>query len=245
MNPVLQLERLRKNREGADGAPLFSEVTAVIEKPDMIALLGVSGQGKSTLQRILAALDKADEGAIRLHNVSQCDMDPRGWRMKVCYVAQQAVMLQGSIEHNLKTVSLLHRTPYDRELVQHLLRRLGLEHLDLSKSAADLSGGEKQRVSLLRSLLLHPEVLLLDEVTASLDRGSKQMVEEMLKEWHDQEGTTMIWVTHDLEQARQLSKTVWFMAEGTLLENSPTAAFFEKPTTEIARSFIQAPLHKE
>ncbi|MOA37332.1 L-cystine import ATP-binding protein TcyN [compost metagenome] len=121
----------------------------------------------------------------------------------------------------------------------HLLERLGLEYLDLTKNAADLSGGEKQRISLIRSLLLHPEVLLLDEVTASLDRGSKQRVEELLLEWHVQEGTTMIWVTHDLEQAKHISRTIWFMGEGTLLESCPTDVFFTHPSTETARCFIQ------
>ncbi|WP_054023055.1 ATP-binding cassette domain-containing protein [Bacillus sp. FJAT-28004] len=245
MEHVLELQGVRKNRNGAEGDPLFSNVTATIADPIIISILGVSGQGKSTLLRLLAGLDKADEGDIRLHNISQRDIDPRLWRMKVCYVAQQSVMLQGSIEQNLKTVSMLHRMPYDEKLVRHMLPRLGLDHLDVSKSAELLSGGEKQRISLLRSLLLHPTVLLLDEITASLDRGSKEMVEEVLREWHHQEGATMLWVTHDLEQAQQMSSSVWFMGEGTLLENSETAAFFEQPTTELAQNYIKAPIQKE
>ena len=93
----------------------------------MIALLGVSGQGKSTLLRILASLTRADEGDIAMQGASQRQMDPREWRMKVCYVAQQPVMLGGSIEHNLKTVSLLHRTPYDKKLAERLMGELGLD----------------------------------------------------------------------------------------------------------------------
>jgi putative ABC transport system ATP-binding protein len=242
---VLELQGVRKNRNGVESDPLFSNVTATIADPIIISILGVSGQGKSTLLRLLAGLDKADEGDIRLHHISQRDIDPRLWRMKVCYVAQQSVMLQGSIEQNLKTVSMLHRMPYDEKLVRHMLPRLGLDHLDVSKSAELLSGGEKQRISLLRSLLLHPTVLLLDEITASLDRGSKEMVEEVLREWHHQEGATMLWVTHDLEQAQQMSSSVWFMGDGTLLENSETAAFFEQPTTELAQIYIKAPIKKE
>ncbi|NIK79618.1 putative ABC transport system ATP-binding protein [Paenibacillus castaneae] len=241
MKPVFHMQQLRKKHEGKENQALFANVTAEIADPTVIALLGVSGQGKSTLLRILASLEHADEGDIGLHNISQREMDPRLWRMKVCYVAQQSVMLTGSIEHNLKTVSLLHRIPYEDKLVNHLLPRLGLDHLDLSKSALELSGGEKQRISLLRALLLHPEVLLLDEITASLDRSSKQMVEQVLQEWHQQEGTTMIWVTHDIEQAKQISQTVWFMGEGTLLENCSTEAFFEQPATELARNYVQAP----
>ncbi|WP_083676280.1 ATP-binding cassette domain-containing protein [Paenibacillus sp. FSL H8-0548] len=245
MKPVLEIQKLRRNRSDAQEGALFANVSAQITEPSMIALLGVSGQGKSTLLRMLAALDQVDEGTIRLHNVSQQEMDARLWRMKVCYVAQQSVMLQGTIEQNLRTVSLLHRIPYDDKLVKQLLPKLGLAHLELGKSAEQLSGGEKQRIALLRSLLLKPAVLLLDEITASLDRASKEMVEQVLGEWHHQEGTTIVWVTHDLEQARRISKGVWFMGEGTLLENCATAAFFEKPATELAQSYIETPVPKE
>ncbi|WP_238403785.1 ABC transporter ATP-binding protein [Paenibacillus paridis] len=245
MKPVLELQQVRKNRTGEDTRPLFMDVSAHITEPAMIALLGVSGQGKSTLLRMLAALDGIDEGSVGLHGVPQSEMDPRAWRMKVCYVAQQPAMLQGSVEQNLRTVSFLHRIPYEEKLVKQLLPRLGLEHLELGKNAELLSGGEKQRISLLRSLLLRPEVLLLDEVTASLDRGSKELVEQVLQEWHTAEGTTMIWVTHDLEQARQISGQVWFMGEGTLLENSATASFFAGPSTETARNYMQGSSSKE
>lgn len=243
--PILHMQQLKKNRDQANTQALFANITAEIMEPSIIALLGVSGQGKSTLLRIIASLEHADEGEIRLNNVSQCEMDPRKWRMKVCYVAQQSVMLQGSIEQNLKTVSMLHRIPYEDKLVHRLLPCLGLEHLDLGKRAEELSGGEKQRVALLRALLLRPEVLLLDEITASLDGGSKLMVEQVLRDWHDEEGTTMIWITHDIDQARKMSGSVWFMGEGTLLENCSTQSFFENPTTELARNYIQTPVLKE
>jgi putative ABC transport system ATP-binding protein len=242
---VLDIQALKKSHEGSVRPYLFSDVTAYISEPSVIALLGVSGQGKSTLLRILSTLDIPDEGEILLHNVSYKKMEPRDWRMKVCYVAQQAVMLSGSVEENFKMVSFLHKRSYDSQLVQSLLSGLDLESLDLSKNAADLSGGEKQRVSLIRSLLLRPEVLLLDEITASLDMHSKQLVERMLINWHRQEGTTLIWVTHDLEQARQLSQRIWFMGDGTLLEDATTSDFFDQPATELGRNFIRLPAKGE
>ncbi|MGO4547224.1 ATP-binding cassette domain-containing protein [Paenibacillus sp. 2TAB23] len=245
MKPMLEFRHLKKNIGGPADRPLFENVSAKVAEPAIIALLGVSGQGKSTLLRILAGLEAVDEGDIRLHDISLRGSDPKEWRKKMCYVAQQAVMLPGSIEQNLRTVSMLHRSPYDEKLVRRLLPKLGLDHLEPGKNAQQLSGGEKQRVSLLRSLLLHPSVLLLDEVTASLDRASKELVEQALREWHEQEGTTLIWVTHDLEQARQMSGSVWFMGEGTLLENSRTERFFERPETALAREYIAAPLQKE
>lgn len=240
MIPILQLVDIKKNRRTDESTPLFAGVNAEVAEPDSIALLGVSGQGKSTLLRMMSLLDAPDGGEIRLHNKPQAEMDPRQWRMNVCYVAQQAVMLPGTIEDNMKTVSLLHGKPFDRQSAERLRERLGLGGLDPAKKASELSGGEKQRVSLLRSLMLRPQVLLLDEVTASLDQASKQMVEDVLLEWHRREGTTLIWVTHDLEQALQVSRTVWFMAEGTLLEKGAAESFFRQPATDAGRKYIRA-----
>ncbi|MBB6672942.1 ABC transporter ATP-binding protein [Cohnella nanjingensis] len=250
MPNVLEITGLAKRsrqegNEASSSGLLFSEVTATIKEPERIALLGVSGQGKSTLLRILAKLDTADNGSIALYGTASDGADPRRWRMRMGYVAQLPVMLPGSVEFNLRTVSRLHGTEYDRKLAERLMGELGLENLALSKPATELSGGEKQRLSLARSLMLRPDVLLLDEITASLDRGSKERVERLLLRWHQEEGTAMIWVTHDLEQARQTCGRVWFMGEGTLLEDTPADAFFRAPATELASAYLRTPAGRE
>ncbi len=237
---LLEIQELTKNIvQQEERKCLFSGVNGRITEPTIISLLGLSGQGKSTLLRIIGMLDAADEGTIQYEGRHSTEWSPQAWRKKVCYVAQHAVMLEGSVEHNLQTVSLLHRQPFNQPLAEQLLSDVGLDYLDWSKKASDLSGGEKQRVALVRSLLLQPQILLLDEITASLDMHSKQAVEQLLKAWHNKEGTSMIWVTHDLEQARLTSHRVWFMANHTLLENNSTEAFFECPESELGRQFLQ------
>ncbi|TCZ77107.1 ATP-binding cassette domain-containing protein [Paenibacillus albiflavus] len=236
---ILDLQQLGKYRTGGERVDLFREVSAQINKPEMITVLGASGQGKSTLLRIMAKLDLPDEGEVFLHNKSANDWSSKEWRMKVCYIAQQAVMLPGTVEDNLRTVSELHRTPFEEKLATRLMEELGLGQLDWKQNADLLSGGEKQRVALIRSLLLHPEILLLDEVTASLDSASKQAVESMLKKWHKANDTTQIWITHDLDQARQIGDRVWFIGGGTLLEDKDSHSFFECPSSELGRQYLQ------
>ncbi|WP_156515061.1 ATP-binding cassette domain-containing protein [Paenibacillus glucanolyticus] len=242
MAAILEIQRLAKhswNQDNRESPYLFEEVSAVIQQPECISVIGPSGQGKSTLLRTLALLDMPDQGDISYAGISYREKDPRLWRKEICYVAQQAVMLPGSVEDNLRTASRLHGEVYDVQLAEQLLEETLLAGLDRKKNASELSGGEKQRIALIRSLLLRPAVLLLDEVTASLDNISARAVEHMLQQWQAREGTTMIWVTHDLEQAARTSSRTWFMSGGTLLEDQQTIDFFRQPATEAGRQFVR------
>lgn len=231
MTALFEMKGLTKNywqtKTQTERTYLFSDLTATIDSSERIALLGKSGQGKSTLLRMLALLDNADSGEIRFNGVQARDMDTRVWRTKITYVAQQSVMLPGTIEENLKTVSKLHNETFNDKHAQKLMKDVGLESIDWSKKAADLSGGEKQRIALVRSLLLAPSILLLDEVTASLDQQSKAYVENLLIKWSEVEKTAFIWVTHDLEQAKKVSERIWYMENGTLAVDCKTESFFE------------------
>ncbi|TQR19021.1 ABC transporter ATP-binding protein [Psychrobacillus vulpis] len=231
MTTLFELKNITKNywesNEETSRSFLFANITATLQKPERIALLGKSGQGKSTLLRMLALLDTVDNGDVCFKGVSAKDTDTRIWRMNICYVAQQAVMLPGTIEDNLKTVSKLHNSTFDENFARELMKDVGLSDLDWGKQATDLSGGEKQRVSLVRSLLISPSILLLDEITASLDQQSKEYVEQLLVKFHLEKGTSFIWVTHDTEQAKKISERIWYMEDGTLAIDSKTEVFFE------------------
>ena len=244
MTHKLEFDRLSKqlsgNKADEEGRLLFNDVSGSVQSGETVALLGVSGQGKSTLMRMLALLERPQSGTILLDGSPPSSMEPRLWRRMVCYTAQLPVMLPGTVEHNLAAPSRLQGQPYDVQLAQRLLQDLGLGAMDTGQSASELSGGEKQRISLIRSLLLRPAVLLLDEITASLDQGSTHSVESMLARWQRDEGTAIVWITHHLEQARRIGSRVWFMAEQTLLEDAETETFFNKPSTSQAAAFWAA-----
>jgi putative ABC transport system ATP-binding protein len=146
------------------------------------------------------------------------EWNPQAWRMNVCYVSQTPVMLEGSIEDNLRTVSRLHHTAYDPAYAALLMSSVGLGDMGLSKEASSLSGGEKQRVALVRSLLLRPKLLLLDEITSSLDDVSKYAVERLLTDINRQEGTGYVWISHDRDQAARIGERVWSLSNGNLSE---------------------------
>lgn len=234
MKAILELKNVTKNHwdinEENKRHFLFAHITATLHQAERIALLGKSGQGKSTLLRALALLDTIDSGEICFKGQSAKTTDTRAWRKNIAYVAQQSVMLPGTILENLKTVSKLHNSTFDKKFAQELMQNVGLANIDWGKQATDMSGGEKQRVALVRSLLLRPSVLLLDEITASLDPHSKEKVEQLLLRSQREEGMSYIWVTHDIEQAKKISERIWYMEDGKLAIDTKTEQFFENRT---------------
>lgn len=220
MEPALHIERLDKLHPTGSRPFLFSGITARIDCQDTIAVTGSSGQGKTTLLRVLARLERMDGGSLTLHGKPAANWPPTVWRKRVCYVPQAPVMLPSTIEDNLSAVSKLHQSPFERQLAERLMESVGLTQIDWKKKASDLSGGEKQRLQLVRSLMLRPDILLLDEVTSALDAQSKRLVERLLAEWNRTEGTALVWITHDAEQARIVSRRRWFMADGGLVEQN-------------------------
>jgi putative ABC transport system ATP-binding protein len=216
MNPILIMDSLQKRHPAGDRPFLFSQVSSSIFPQDSIALTGASGQGKTTLLRVLGRLEQADGGSMTLHGRPAAEWQPAEWRKRVCYVAQTPVMLPTTVEDNLTIVSKLHQSKFERSLALRLMEQAGLAHIDWTKKASELSGGERQRLQLVRSLLLRAEIYLLDEVTSSLDARSKHDVERMLMAWSEKEGSALVWITHDAEQAASVGKRTWTLKDGTL-----------------------------
>ncbi|WP_433614624.1 ABC transporter ATP-binding protein [Paenibacillus cellulositrophicus] len=215
---ILSFTNLSKTISSVSNRIIFSQIAGTVPAGEKIVFVGPSGQGKSTLLRILGLLDEADSGEMLLLGKPLHEWNPQAWRMNVCYVSQTPVMLEGSIEDNLRTVSRLHHTEYDPAYADHLMSSVGLGDMDLSKEASTLSGGEKQRVALVRSLLLRPKLLLLDEITSSLDDVSKYAVERLITDINRQEGTGYVWISHDRDQAARIGERVWSLSNGTLSE---------------------------
>jgi tungstate transport system ATP-binding protein len=190
-------------------------------------LVGPNGSGKSTFIRLCMGLIAASAGRItwggREDGGIRCAM-----------VFQRPVMLRRSaaanIDYALNGGSREQRTT-------ELLRRVGLEHLR-DRPARKLSGGEQQRLALARALARDPEVLFLDEPTASLDPAATKAVEDILRATATS-GIKIVMATHDLGQARRLAGDVAFLVRGKLVEHAPAERFFTEPATEQARAFIR------
>jgi tungstate transport system ATP-binding protein len=218
----------------AGGRTIIEPLSIAIEAGPSTIILGANGAGKSVLMRLMHGLIAPSSGTI-----SWSDPDPEWLRRKQAMVFQRPVMLRRSALANITYALELARVPRsEREaLAFEALESVGLPHL-AHRPARVLSGGEQQRLALARAWALHPEVLFLDEPTASLDPGATREIETVIKAF-DAAGTKIIMATHNLGQARRVGDEVLFIHEGRLAERAPVTDFFTRPATAEAADFIK------
>ncbi len=187
------------------GKKIVSDLDFSLESGELLAIVGPSGCGKTTLLRALCGLIPA-EGEVRLEGLSPAEIGWPRFRRSVTLVSQIPVLVGETVLRSLERAfryrGAVNRLPLDRAI--ELLGRLGLTEGCLAQPAQALSVGEKQRVCLVRALLLRPRVLLLDEPTSALDEESRNAVEALVRFEAGQNGLLAVVATHDREQAQRL-----------------------------------------
>ena len=221
----------------AGGKRLIEHISFTVHAGPSLIILGPNGAGKSLLLRLCHGLLTPSEGTIEW-----AESDPIRTRDRQGMVFQRPVLLRRSVAANANFGLRLRGVPrrQRRAVVAEALRQGGLSHI-ATRAARVLSGGEQQRLALVRAWTLQPQVLFLDEPTAHLDPAATQTVETLLKQFHAA-GTKLIMTTHDLGQARRLADEVLFLYRGRLLEHSPANSFFAQPQSVEAAAFLSGNL---
>lgn len=237
---ILEVEHLKKSY--TKGTAVLEDISFSICRGEVVVLIGPSGCGKSTFLRCLNRLEEIDAGSIRL-----CGKNVEQEKKKVHQVRERIGMVFQSYDlfPNMTVMDNLLLAPRKvqkrgreetRKEAGQLLQRVGLyERKDAYPG--QLSGGQKQRAAIVRALLMHPEVLLLDEITAALDpemvREVLQVVLELAKS-----GMTMVIVTHEMEFAKAAADRIIFLDKGKIVEESTPERFFGNPESERAKQFL-------
>lgn len=174
------------------GTAHLKALNLVVQGGECVGLSGPSGMGKSLLLRAIADLDP-HQGQIWLDEQEQATIPATEWRTRVALLAAESAWWADTVGE--------HFTVIDDEALQ----QLGFDRDCMSWSVERLSSGEKHRLALLRLLIMRPAVLLLDEATANLDPESVKKVEEMIADYRQQHGASVIWVSHDREQIKRMA----------------------------------------
>ena len=216
-----------------------------LKKGEVLALLGPSGSGKSTLIRCLNGLEEYRDGEI-VFNGAKVEPSEKNWqrlRQKIGMVFQSYNLFPNmTVLENIllgpTKVQKRDRATVEQEALA-LLDRVGLkEHAN--SYPRQLSGGQKQRVAIVRALALQPEVMLFDEVTASLDPEMVRGILDIIKELANDGSMTMLIVTHEMNFAAQIADRVLFLEDGRILEDTPGQQFFTNAQTKRARDFLES-----
>lgn len=221
-----------------NGTALIKGVQLTLVAGPRTVIMGANGAGKSLLLRLLHGLLRPTSGLI--------EWGQTGWgaavRHRQALVFQRPVLLRRSVRANLRFALGLRpgRHPDRPGRLTRLLELAGLSGV-ANRPARVLSAGEQQRLALVRALSLEPEVLLLDEPTASLDPATVAAIESVIRT-ADSQGAKIVLVTHDIGQARRIADEIVFVHQGRIAEHTPAEEFFGRPRSDPARAYLEGRL---
>ncbi|WML35031.1 ATP-binding cassette domain-containing protein [Clostridium sp. OS1-26] len=194
---------------------IIKNLSFKIEAGDFISIVGPSGSGKSSLLKLCSHLHKPSSGKILYKSIDMLDYNPIEIRKNICYCFQTPYLFGENVLENLVFPYKIRNKTADMNRVKYLLNIFNMSTDYLEKDITNLSGGEKQRISLIRSLIFKPEALLLDEVTSALDVDNTKIVENIINNLN-KEGVTILWITHNPEQSRKYANKILTIENGSL-----------------------------
>jgi len=236
---------------------VLDKLNLEVNKNEMVSIIGPSGSGKTTVLRVLMTLEKINQGVIYLDNEPLTHMPKNGElveasenylrerRSKIGMVFQQfnlfphMTALQNCTEAPIQVLGLKKEEAEERAL--DLLELVGLTDKK-DEHPTRLSGGQQQRVAIARALAMRPKVMLLDEITSSLDPEVVGEVLNVIRSLNKEHNLTMIMVTHQMGFAREISDRVCFFYEGKIFEQGPPEQIFDDPQNERTKQFLNAVL---
>lgn len=237
---IIQFEHMQKSYGNVN---TLKDITASVEERDIISIIGPSGTGKSTLLRCLIGLEPITGGKVYAfgNELTKRSRESDAARMRMGMVFQSfnlfehKTVLENVIMAPMRNLKLPKGKATEEAL--HLLDAAGLAGQE-NKFPEQLSGGQKQRVAIVRTLAMHPDIILFDEPTSALDPKMAREIASMIRSL-SQDGYTILMVTHDMELARTISTRVFYMDEGIVYEQGTPDEIFRHPQKEKTRTYVQ------
>ena len=239
MGPTIRINELtmfRSQRQVLNG------VTMTVNSGEIVCLLGPSGSGKSSLLRCVNRMAEPPVGTVFLDDVDVTTMDVLHLRRQVGMVFQQVALFPGTVADNVGYGMALQKQTLSPNDIAHLLHLADLPPELAAQDSHALSGGQAQRVAIARALATKPSALLLDEPTSALDPASTRHVEETILKLRQTLGLTVLWVTHNPDQARRVADRVILLVNGRLEDEGTPEHLFREGSTHLAATFAAGEL---
>jgi choline ABC transporter, ATP-binding protein OpuBA len=213
-----------------------------IQEGEFFVLVGPSGSGKTTTLKLINRLIEQTDGDIYFEDKRLKDYDLRELRLKTGYVLQQIALFPNlTVAENISLIPEMKN--FDKkeikEKTEDLLKKVGLDPKHyMNRLPKELSGGEKQRVGILRAIIANPKILLMDEPFSALDPLSKVQLQDLIKSLHNEYKMTTVFVTHDMDEAMKLADRICVLKEGKVVQIATPEVLKENPADDFVREFF-------
>ena len=242
LTPKLSVKNLCKSY---DGRPVLQNLSFDLQEGEFLSVLGPSGCGKTTLVRILMGLDAADSGTI-LKGQREISQLPSAQRGMGIVFQNYALFPNMTVLENVRYALTLRKDTKAKAdaIARQTLEQVGLMD-QLNKRPHELSGGQQQRVAIARTLALNPDILLLDEPISALDAANREIMKAELKQLQKKFHVTVLFITHDQEEAFFLSDRIMVMNGGNIEQLDTPKNIYQNPASDYVRDFVVAQLDQK
>lgn len=221
---------------------ILDNLSFKINDGEFFVLIGPSGSGKTTTLKLINRLIEQTDGDIWFDGKRLKEYDLRELRLEIGYVLQQIALFPNmTVAENIALIPEMKKMKKEeiKTKTEELLKKVGLEPSQyMNRFPRDLSGGEKQRIGILRAIIAKPRILLMDEPFSALDPISKAQLQDLIKKLHEEFKITIIFVTHDMTEALKLADKICLMQEGKVVQIGEPNEILNKPANEFVKKFI-------
>ena len=222
---------------------ILDNLSFEIKNGEFFVLIGPSGSGKTTTLKLINRLIEQTEGDIYFQDKKLKDYNVRELRLETGYVLQQIALFPNlTVEENIALIPEMKK--FDKKLIaektKDLLEKVGLNPiLYMKRYPNELSGGEKQRIGILRAIIANPKVLLMDEPFSALDPISRTQLQDLIKQLHNEYKMTTVFVTHDMDEALKLADRICILQEGKVVQIATPKEMRDNPANDFVREFFK------